>query len=1229
MLVQASDQVLMSQSPIIHPPPQEIEDLKQHYLDEITRLLKSKYRDEIKIAELQDNFNGMSSEIRKKEKLHELEQWANRRTYPSKRFNSFWYDDDDDDDDEDFTIAVTPSLPIEEPNNSLSMGDEHLDTIPEMDSDEFIKSSVENLIPILSESEGIPEHLCDVPFHDTSPPLDVSKDQFEDFFESNDEFSSIDDDSFSIDKINYVEASPPDYELVSSEVMEIVIPKVRWIDDDILLTIKGNILRENLLNANHLFAKIEALNDIPTPFYDPIVSGTPSTLTPFGESDFFLEEGDILLLEAFLDDDHSSDFKTKSSSMTLNSLLEETNTFDNSLLESDILCFDVEEISSGSTTTRSDISLPEYEASYDDQSFFDKDVLDKIISKPLFEEEIIPMKIDPHPDNAKSDLMESLRTHDLSLIISSKIDSLFDEFVGELTLLKSIPPGIDETNCDFEEDIRLIERLLYDNSSPHPPEEFVSANSDAEIESFSPSPIPVKDSDSLREEIDLSCTPDYPMPSGIEDDDYDSERDILILKDLPSNDTLSILEIESFHFDIPSLSRPLAKPPDEQVMEKKAEDKLDEKRLKDVLIVLNFLEVFPKDKLCSAPIFALPEGSENFVVYYDASHKGLGAVPRHREKVIAYASSQLKVYEKNYTTRDLELGAIKELNMKQHRLLELLSDYNYEIRYHHRKANVVADALSRKETIKPLRVRALMMTIDLNLSSQILNAQSEAMKEENVMEENLNGMDKHVLMKRTVLRSEVRSQLGFCDIVLHSVFTFHSLVTKGDMGVKGLLPVVLYCYNSCALYRYSFMGNVVMVGEVSLGPSFHLSDAIERIPNGTEVLPNLSDASYNSLYGSGCEHSSISIYVAFSRKVNMFIKYKIKLVKCQINGEVPFDMSVNALGGVGSLAFMEEADEHIARDYFKKSLILIKAWLIYENEHKILGSSKSLLSTYALECLRKFLHHFSSFDWTKLMLTVNGALLIGRNTSVENERVDQPILDQRFVEECCRNERDHLPHSDTILYGVENDFKHAGPLATDLIMKLANSSFTLGMVLRHVLFYDPACCLYFLRDLSDRIVLGEYGDTDYESKKSFGTSWRKNTKLFEAWFKAMENESDSQKKDKSKTGQEDEAKSPVYVTTSLKHLLRFIRNTINHPIEQTPGEDKVDLHAYIMKCYPNLLLKTTQSNPPTPEKPPMPLISSFTTIEESADEHEICDGYLTEKEQQQLLLDEEALREAL
>ncbi|GKD35081.1 putative reverse transcriptase domain-containing protein, partial [Tanacetum coccineum] len=152
-----------------------------------------------------------------------------------------------------------------------------------------------------------------------------------------------------------------------------------------------------------------------------------------------------------------------------------------------------------------------------------------------------------------------------------------------------------------------------------------------------------------------------------------------------------------------------------------------------------------KQKLCEAPILALPEGNDNFVVYCDASHQGLGAVLMQREKVIAYASRQLKLNEENYTTHDLELGAVvfalkiwrhylygtkctvftdhkslqhilnkKELNMRQCRWLKLLADYDCEIRYHPGKANIVADALT----------------------------QTEALKEENIKAENLRGMDK-------------------------------------------------------------------------------------------------------------------------------------------------------------------------------------------------------------------------------------------------------------------------------------------------------------------------------------------------------------------------------------------------------------------------------------------------------------------------------------------------------
>ncbi|GKE44208.1 putative reverse transcriptase domain-containing protein, partial [Tanacetum coccineum] len=178
-----------------------------------------------------------------------------------------------------------------------------------------------------------------------------------------------------------------------------------------------------------------------------------------------------------------------------------------------------------------------------------------------------------------------------------------------------------------------------------------------------------------------------------------------------------------------------------------------------------------KQKLCSALILALPEGSEDFVVYCDASHKGLGVVFMQREKVIAYASRQLKVHKKNYTTYDLELGSVvfalkkwihylygtkctvftdhkslqhipyqKELNMRQCHWLELLSDYDCDIRYHPGKANVVADALSRKEQIKPLRVRALVITIGLDLPKQILEAQIKALKPENLENEDVGGM---------------------------------------------------------------------------------------------------------------------------------------------------------------------------------------------------------------------------------------------------------------------------------------------------------------------------------------------------------------------------------------------------------------------------------------------------------------------------------------------------------
>nr|GEW05452.1 hypothetical protein [Tanacetum cinerariifolium] len=255
----------------------------------------------------------------------------------------YWKILDCHDDDDDYNFGITPNEPVD----SLSMGDEHLDTVPATESDEFIKSSVENLVSNPSESEG--ENECDVPACFTT-------------------FSNI--------------LFVADYEFDSSN----------------------------------------------------------------------------------------------------------------------------------------------------DHSLSDEDFSKEIYSNPFFDEEIIPIKIDPYSSNAESDLIESMLNHDSSIIISSKIDSLFDEFADEFTLLKSIPPGISETDCYHENETHFTKRLLYDNSSPRPLEEFVYDNSDANIESFSPFPILIKDSDSLMEEINLSFTLDDPMPSRIKEDDYDSEKDIPILE---------------------------------------------------------------------------------------------------------------------------------------------------------------------------------------------------------------------------------------------------------------------------------------------------------------------------------------------------------------------------------------------------------------------------------------------------------------------------------------------------------------------------------------------------------------------------------------------------------------------------------------------------------------------------------------------------------------------------
>ncbi|GJY12809.1 hypothetical protein Tco_0382118 [Tanacetum coccineum] len=268
------------------------------------------------------------------------------------------------DDDEDYTIAITPVLPTKEPVNSLSMGDEHLDTIPATESDEVIKSSVENLVPIPSEPEEM---------------------------------------TILIRKIDYVDASPPNDEIVSLEVVEIVS---RQLEDDTNSSNKSKnvLLREKLLNINLLIANIEALKDNPAP---------------------------------------SSDVMIKSSSTFLNLFLEETNTFDNSLIES--FCFDLEEISSGSTTTHSDYSLPDYETFYDDH--IEENNSGSTTTHADFSQYdsfIFDLSINPFPPADRSDFYHEEFADELAHIISP---SEYDHFCFK------IEPELGNLTMDVVEDI--------------------------------------------------------------------------------------------------------------------------------------------------------------------------------------------------------------------------------------------------------------------------------------------------------------------------------------------------------------------------------------------------------------------------------------------------------------------------------------------------------------------------------------------------------------------------------------------------------------------------------------------------------------------------------------------------------------------------------------------------------------------------------------------------------
>ncbi|GJT99802.1 putative reverse transcriptase domain-containing protein, partial [Tanacetum coccineum] len=382
-----------------------------------------------------------------------------------------------------------------------------------------------------------------------------------------------------------------------------------------------------------------------------------------------------------------------------------------------------------------------------------------------------------------------------------------------------------------------------------------------------------------------------------------------------------------------------------RVMEKKS----DEKRLEDILVVKEFSDVFPEDlpglppvrqvefqinlipgaapknknyiwgeeqesafqllkqKLCEAPILALPEGNDDFVIYCDASLQGLGAVLMQREKVIAYASRQLKPHEENYTTHDLELGAVvfalkiwrhylygtkctvftdhkslqhilrqKELNIRQRRWLELLADYDCEICYHPEKANVVADALSRKKQIKPLRVRALILAVNPKLPSQILKAQNKALKEENVKNENLRGMDKSFEIRPDETHC-IKNQSwlplfgGLRDLIMHeshkSKYSIHSdfdKIVKAECqkpsGLLVQLEIPMWKWERITMdfvTKLPKIANVhdtiwVIVDRLTKSANFIPTRATDSMETLTSYHASMKATPFETLYGRKC-----------------------------------------------------------------------------------------------------------------------------------------------------------------------------------------------------------------------------------------------------------------------------------------------------------------------------------------------------------------------------------------
>nr|GEX53742.1 hypothetical protein [Tanacetum cinerariifolium] len=356
-----------------------------------------------------------------------------------------------------------------------------------------------------------------------SPPLDVSKDTIEDLSESNEEFSSTDDDSYSFDKIDY-------YSDIHQPSKEISIDKLKIMMQSYCERINQQREQEALLAAQReqeLLAQKQAAQEKEEPpqnsdFRQLIRERCGTKVCEEQKQnieDTMLElledcrKKELYCMHNDVEDSIESAFNSKLFSINLKSqhLDKEKQEVKNI----------VEQAPKHRTCLMND-----------DKSLSNEDVPMenfKIYSNPLYEESI-STKIDPHYYNAESNLIDSLLNQDTLIDSSPKFYYFLKEFFGELAHIDLIPPGIEETDFDLEEEIRLVENLLYANSSSRSPEELNAEIADTIIESLSPFPIPVEDSDSQMEEIDLFLATDDLMPPGIENEDYDSEGDIHFLE---------------------------------------------------------------------------------------------------------------------------------------------------------------------------------------------------------------------------------------------------------------------------------------------------------------------------------------------------------------------------------------------------------------------------------------------------------------------------------------------------------------------------------------------------------------------------------------------------------------------------------------------------------------------------------------------------------------------------